>query len=76
MTETAPNTEEVDMGIESEFFREIVKETIEEAYFDFESLDTRQFLAKITETYALARLQETDTLAIKVLLSTRARLKR
>ena len=47
---------------------------LEEAFFDFESLNTRQFLDKIQEIYALAQLKESDAeLAIKVLISTRAR---
>ena len=68
----AAGTEEVHTEFEAEFFCEIAKETLEEAYFAFESLDTRQFLHKIIETYAQARLQETNTLAISVLMSTRA----
>jgi len=52
----AAGTEEVDTELEVEFFRESAKQILEEAFFDFESLDTRQFLQKIKETYAQARL--------------------
>ena len=50
---------------------------IKEAYFDFKSLNTRQFLDKIQEMYMLAQLPEADAeLVIKVLISTRARFQR
>ena len=62
--------------VETEFHREMAPDTIEEAFFNFASLNSRQFLAIIKETYALARLPDQDTLAIQVLLRTRARVKR
>ena len=71
----AAGTEEVDTEFEVEFFR--AKQMLEEAFFDFESWNTRQFLDKIQEIFALAQLKESDTeLAIKVLISTRARFQR
>ena len=74
--ETSTVPQEVD-DVETEFYREIAVETIEEAYFDFKSLNTRQFLDKIQETYELAQLKESDAeLASKVLISTRARFQR
>ena len=63
-------------NVETEFYREMAPDTIEETFFNFASLNSRQFLAKIKETYALACLPEPDTLAIQVLLRTRARLNR
>ena len=62
--------------VETEFHRAMAPDTIEEAFFNFASLNSRQFLATIKETYALACLPEPDTLAIQVLLRTRARVKR
>ena len=76
MEETSTVPQEVD-DVETEFYREIAVETIEEAYFDFKSLNTRQFLDKIQEIYELAQLKESDAeLASKVLISTRARFQR
>ena len=65
------NTQDADIAFEVEFFREIEKDRIIEAYFDG-TLNTRQFLDMVREIYAEVQLQETDTMAIKVLLSTRA----
>ena len=63
--------------IEMEFYREIAEETLVAAYFDRKSLNTRQFLDKIQEVYTLAQLKEADAaLAIAVLISTRARVRR
>lgn len=68
--------QEVD-DVETEFYREIAELMLEEAFLDFESLNTRQFLEKVQEIYALAQLQESDAeLAMKVLRSTRARFHR
>ena len=56
---------------------EIAMKMIEEAYFDFESLNTKQFLARVREIYSLAQLKETHAkLAIAGLMSTRVRVRR
>ena len=68
--------QEVD-DVEIEFYREIAELTLAEAFLDFKSLNTRQFLKKVQEVYALAQLQASDAeLAMKVLRSTRARFHR
>ena len=68
--------QEVD-DVEIEFCREIAELTLAEAFLDFKSLNTRQFLKKVQEVYALAQLQASDAeLAMKVLRSTRARFHR
>ena len=69
--------QEVD-DVETVFYREILaEETLIAAYFNLKSLNTRQFLDEIQEMYMLAQLPEADAeLVIKVLISTRARVRR
>ena len=70
------NTQDAEIAFEVEFFREIAQDRIIEAYFDG-TLNTRQFLDMVREIYAEAQMQaETDTMAMKVLMSTRARVRR
>ena len=70
------NTQDAEIAFEVEFYREIAKDRIIEAYFDG-TLNTRQFLDMVREIYAEAQMQaETDTMAMKVLMSTRARVRR
>jgi hypothetical protein len=72
--EQASNLQE---GETTKSIREIAMKMIEEAYFDYKSLNTKQFLARIREVYALAQLKEADAkVAIAVLMSTRVRIRR
>ena len=67
--------QEVD-DVETEFYRALGKDVLAEAFFDLQ-WNTRDFLDKIQEIYALAQLQESDAeLTMKVLISTRARFQR
>ena len=72
--EQASNLEE---GETTRSVSEIAMKMIEEAYFDFESLNTKQFLARIREIYSLAQLKEANAkIAIAGLMSTRVRVRR
>ena len=46
--------QEVD-DVEAEFYREIAELVLEEAFLDFEFLNTRQFLDKIQKKYTRSR---------------------